>query len=306
MTEGQNVYSIGSKIWPGIANVGGNLTAEEETNLKELISQLAEYIAIGLEEKEISRFTFPLFKPFNAVFGITKEYIFAIISSLTGGVATLSFFDWRNESNITMETAIQSVQQQLGWNISASFDISSHLLEIGSIERQSLLKKVANKFVIDIKKQIQSQNLKIKFEPIFKTKLENLEIDPSLCFVLMPFKPEFNRIYSDVLRPTIEQTNLKALKADAIFSTTPIVEDIWTHIAKAKLIIADVTDKNPNVFYELGLAHAIGKTVIIITQHRDDIPFDIAYIRYLIYEDNQTGWDNLRVGLTQTIMSVCK
>ena len=62
-----------------------------------------------------------------------------------------------------------------------------------------------------------------------------------------------------------------------------IIKDIWASIYRAKIIIADCTGKNPNVFYEIGVAHAIGKSVILITQNESDIPFDLRHLRYLIY-----------------------
>lgn len=59
-------------------------------------------------------------------------------------------------------------------------------------------------------------------------------------------------------------------------------------------VIEDVTDKNPNVFYELGIAHTLGKNVIIITQNKNHTPFDIQHIRYIQYNDNEDGWNNLK------------
>jgi hypothetical protein len=172
------------------------------------------------------------------------------------------------------------------------------------LTRKDELEGQAKNIVEKIKEQLIHQQHKVTFKPIFRTSLDELETDPKLCFVLMPFKPEFDRIYKDVLQPAIKDTGLKPLRADDIFSPTPIVEEVWSHIAKSKLIIADVTDKNPNVFYELGLAHTIGIPVIIITQNKEDVPFDIAYIRYLTYKDNESGWSNLRQDLMKTISAI--
>jgi hypothetical protein len=72
------------------------------------------------------------------------------------------------------------------------------------------------------------------------------------------------------------------------------------------LIVADVTGKNPNVFYELGLAHTIGKDVIIITQSDDDVPFDLKYLRYIKYVDNTAGWKTLAGNLDKFIQSTLK
>jgi hypothetical protein len=79
------------------------------------------------------------------------------------------------------------------------------------------------------------------------------------------------------------------------------MEDVWTGILSAKVIIADITGRNPNVFYELGVA--IGKDVIIITQNLDDIPFDINRYRCIQYEDNADGYDKLESELLKHLAS---
>jgi hypothetical protein len=122
----------------------------------------------------------------------------------------------------------------------------------------------------------------------------DLTIDKDLCFVLMPFQPNFYRIFEDHIKPTLKKKFKRVIKADDIYESNSIIEDIWIQINKARLIIADVTNKKPNVFYELGIAHTVGKDVIIITQNEDDIPFDISYIRYIHYNDNEEGWNHLK------------
>jgi hypothetical protein len=70
------------------------------------------------------------------------------------------------------------------------------------------------------------------------------------------------------------------MKADEIFAPANyITKNIWQLINRSSLLIADVTITNPNVFYELGIAHTIGRDVIIIPQNKDDIPFDIQSLQ---------------------------
>jgi len=299
MTEEQPVFKVGLTIWPSMSNVGGNPTGrEKEKELRQLFTELAEYVAKSLEENGISRFAFPMFRPFNAVFGVTQDNILVIVSSLAGGLATLRFMDWKDAPGINLEQAVAGVRQQLGWSDISTFKVPSSLMYRNSQDRQNELEEIAKNFVERTKEQLLHQQRKVTFQPIFRTSLEELETDPNLCFVLMPFKPDFNRIYEHILQPAIKEAGLNPLRADEIFSPTPIVEDVWTHIARSRLIIADVTDKNPNVFYELGLSHAIGIPVIIITQNKEDVPFDVAYIRYLIYTDDEAGWQKLKKAIS--------
>lgn len=69
-----------------------------------------------------------------------------------------------------------------------------------------------------------------------------------------------------------------------LFTAGHIIEEIWTAIVSAILIIADCSGRNPNVFYEIGLAHAIGKPVILITRDEEDVPFDLHHRQYIRYD----------------------
>lgn len=107
--------------------------------------------------------------------------------------------------------------------------------------------------------------------------------DSGLCFVLMPFKKELQPVYEDHIRKIVESEGLSCLRSDEIIKPNQITRDIWEKVNRARLIIADLTGKNPNVFYEVGLAHAIGKDVILITQTAKDVPFDLKALRYIEY-----------------------
>lgn len=113
--------------------------------------------------------------------------------------------------------------------------------------------------------------------------------DPELVFVLSPFKSPFDEIFNEHIKKVVEKFGLVCQKADDIFSPHQITEDIWQQINKARFIIADLTHKNPNVFYEVGIAHTVGKDVILITQSKDDVPFDLQYLRYIYYEYTPPG-----------------
>ncbi len=83
--------------------------------------------------------------------------------------------------------------------------------------------------------------------------------DSNLCFVLMPFLESVEPIYKDHIKPLIESEGISCQRADEIVGTNIITYDIWEKINRARFIVADLTGKNPNVFYEVGLAHAIGR-----------------------------------------------
>jgi len=136
--------------------------------------------------------------------------------------------------------------------------------------------------------------------PIWKGR--NFTTDTTLCFCLLPFRDDFFRVYEEGIVAAVEACGLRATHAGQIFDNREIIEDIWDSICSARVIVADVTDRNPNVFYELGMCHTLGKEVIAITQNPDDVPFDIRHRRYIHYNSGQMA--SLRSRLQQTIQRV--
>lgn len=103
------------------------------------------------------------------------------------------------------------------------------------------------------------------------------------AFVLMPFADEFNDIYKLGIQETAAGKNVIAERIDEQIYSESILERIYRQIDTADFIIADMTDKNANVFYEVGYAHAKEKICTLITRSADDIPFDLKHHRHIIY-----------------------
>lgn len=129
-----------------------------------------------------------------------------------------------------------------------------------------------------------------KSKKITKTVSTKKIVSGGICFVIMPFGGWFDSYYSDIYCPAILKSGLDPRRADDLYRPSNIVQDIWDLTKKAKLLLADLTNKNANVFYELGLAHALAKPVIIITESIDDIPFDLRSLRIIEYDKNEPGW----------------
>lgn len=124
--------------------------------------------------------------------------------------------------------------------------------------------------------------------------IKNYKVDKKLAVVLMPFREDWSSDVYKVLRDSLRLSGFKAWRSDAEHKDDVIVESIWEYINKAAFVIADCTTRNPNVFYELGLAHVIGKSVFICAQRAEDIPFDIKAIRYFSYSLKPSGVAKLR------------
>lgn len=111
------------------------------------------------------------------------------------------------------------------------------------------------------------------------------------CFVMQPFGGHLGTYYEAIFKPAIEQAGLTPIRADDdIFATGKIMDQVWRGIRKATVLVAELTSKNPNVFYELGLAHALEKPVILVSSNQDDVPFDLRHIRAIFYDTNDPFW----------------
>jgi len=113
-------------------------------------------------------------------------------------------------------------------------------------------------------------------------------IEGTLISAMMPFHPKFNAVY-ETLRRTADAMGLRCRRADDIWENPAVIQDVVSLIDRSAVVICDCTDRNPNVFYEIGIAHTLGREVILITQNDADIPFDLRHLRYVRYLNNGEG-----------------
>lgn len=107
----------------------------------------------------------------------------------------------------------------------------------------------------------------------------------TFCFVLMPFDEEFEDIYKLGIKESCIDAGAYCERVDEQIFSESILERIYNQISKADIVIADMTNRNPNVFYEVGYAHALGKQTILLTKNSSDIPFDLKHYPHIIYKN---------------------
>ncbi len=152
-----------------------------------------------------------------------------------------------------------------------------------------------------------AEDKKEKIKAATKEKGDTKKVDQEKdkCFVLMPFHEPVLSYFSDIIEPTIKKTDLVPITADSLFTSASIIDYIWKMIQEAKVLVAILTERNPNVFYELGLAHALGKPVILVSATMDDVPFDLRPYRVIIYNYMDPKWgDKLETDIEKAIFSV--
>jgi hypothetical protein len=289
--------------WAGAYRGGGNLDEKIKNQMRTLLDDFGIVLEEEAKEAGIDRFVFPLYREFNLLGALTTDQVLFVIAPSMGGMPTFSWLDWRDDVNYPQgQELANAVKRELGWTSISILPFPTFLLDAEFEKRSPLLRVLAKSLIKDAISKAERQARIVRLRPIFKGR--EFLVEKDLCFVLMPFREQFFRIYNEHIKPTLEDVGLRVMKADDIFGTTEIMEDIWEHINKARIIVADVTSRNANVFYELGIAHTVGKSVIILTQNKNDVPFDLAHLRYIKYTDDNEGWNKLKSELKKTALKV--
>lgn len=125
------------------------------------------------------------------------------------------------------------------------------------------------------------------------------------CFVISPFGQPFDEYYEKIYQPAIAKAGLQPIRGDEVYNTGAVIDDIFAAISSSTLVVCDATGRNPNVNYELGVAHALQKPAILITQSVDDVPFDYRHLRVITYDRTKVDWaKQLEISIHKTILAV--
>ena len=125
--------------------------------------------------------------------------------------------------------------------------------------------------------------------------------------MVMPFNDRIAEdIYKNSTCQIMERYGMNVVRADSIFSANPIFDDIIAAIEQAALVLVDISARNPNCFYELGVAHTLKRSRTIMITHDDynSAPFDIAHFRIIQYSDSIAGKTKYEECLRRTVSSV--
>jgi hypothetical protein len=122
---------------------------------------------------------------------------------------------------------------------------------------------------------------------------------------MIPFHPSFDPVYA-TLQYTAEAAHLRCRRADDIWENPAVIQDVVSLIDRSRIVICDCTGRNPNVFYEIGIAHTLGREVILITQAEADIPFDLRHLRFVQYLNNSEGLNALSTRLKPRLISLAQ
>lgn len=141
--------------------------------------------------------------------------------------------------------------------------------------------------------------------PIVFDVLTPPRIDPLQASAMMPFSGGFAAVY-EAIEGAVGAVGMRCNRADNIWEHHTVIQDVVSLIDRSRVVICDLSGRNPNVFYEAGISHTLGREVILITQHSDDVPFDLRHIRYLPYLNNAEGLTRLQRQLTDRMQTILR
>jgi AbiJ N-terminal domain 5 len=126
---------------------------------------------------------------------------------------------------------------------------------------------------------------------------------PRLVAVMMPFEARFAGVH-EAIKAACANAGMECERADNVWEHSVIIQDVFRLIWKSAIVVCDFSGRNPNVFYECGIAHTLGKHVIPLAQHESDVPFDLRHHRYLPYQPNGEGLAALRDELSKRLRTL--
>ncbi len=127
-------------------------------------------------------------------------------------------------------------------------------------------------------------------------------------FVMMPFAEPFDTLYRDVILPVAKHAGFDVVRVDEIPGPGVILDDIQMQIEKSRAVVAEISTQNPNVFYELGHAHALRKPAVLLVRRQEGerMPFDIRGYRATFYDDSIGGKKTVEANLRQHLSAVLR
>lgn len=271
-----------------MASVGGDLPEAERQPLQDIAKAFGDAVrrlalAKGLPASKQAVWNAQWF--FGAVDGQAYHILFA---EQAGAQTSIRFMDLRKHGVVPLDTLAADVRMNIGEPI---YGFSIPVADAKSGKRDTLINTHASAYVESVV-QTRSQSA-----------APTAKVDQKLCFVIMSFSdnPQLRDFYELGIKPTIEKLGYRCERIDEQQFNGSIRDRILKNIAAAKFIVADVTEARPNCYYELGIAHSLGKEVVHLANDTGDIHFDIKDFNFIIYKRIADLKEKLEQRLNSTV-----
>lgn len=129
----------------------------------------------------------------------------------------------------------------------------------------------------------------------------DLEVEKKTVFVLTPFHDRYKLMFESI-SIALRDIGLSVLRGDEDYVKTDLLQHVIKQIARARLLIVNLDGRNPNVFYELGVAHALGKQTILVSSNLEEVPFDLKSYKLVVYDSNEDLKEKIKVAVSQALV----
>ncbi len=283
---------------------GGDLPGDVASKIDGLLTQFMEIVSKEVQSSKVRTAVVRSMLQCSIINVLDSQHLYVAAQKQTGMASTLNL-DYRSQS-FPIEEIASAAQWEFGFDDPFVIRFPAYLLDMTPSDRLMPLEAIADSHIQSEVNRIHRQMNVIQINPIFGPAA--FGVDPRLAFVLMPFTDELTQIYNAFIKPTIEDAafGLICRRADDIKSNKAIIQDIWKSICEARLIVADLSGLNPNVMYELGIAHTLGKETVLIYQRGREVkfPFDLSHIRRIEYDNNALGGKQLEGEFRETLAAI--
>ena len=150
---------------------------------------------------------------------------------------------------------------------------------------------------------VVSSGVRLTVTPTVFDPPSDLRIDESLVSVMMPYDEAFEPIWQTIER-SCKEVGVRCQRVKNIWEADTIIKDVFSLLFRSSVVIVDLSGKNPNVMYETGIAHTLGRAVIPISQSVSDVPFNLKHHRVLTYLANAEGLRQLKTMLVDRLSTL--
>lgn len=282
-------------------------------NMEEILKKKIETLLYSLQietnrlcaENKLNPFIFGFLKRCSVFVLADKSKVFIIGTNLgADGIQKTLFYEVDQECNCLLNV-FHLVKRDIGFEQPFGIELERQLVEsLTDDNKNELASLIAVEYIRKVKDSTGISMSIVKYNPSFSGR--GFITDSNLFLCLAPINKQYDTIFEKhICKAIIEiDKSFSCIKADNIFNDMQTIEGIWSKINQARVVIADVSERSPDVFYEIGIAHAVGKKVIFITRTLEDIPIDIRQSGCIVYENTQIGMSALEEQLKSTIHAV--
>ena len=278
---------------------GGDMPTDLIEKVDGLLDQFMGIVDHMVEEQKIQRGVVRSTNPSSIVAVLDKATLYILAQHHAGSLSTM--YTYHPDKQISEQKALSSARWEFGYEDPYMIVFPAVILEESDRARRDILRVIALAHVeAEVERAISLMSL-MQIRPLFGH--ASYIVDDRTASVLLPLTDEGDDLYDEGLKPALEGAGLIPRRALDFGEDEEKLKAIWRDICRSRMVVADLTDSDPLVMYELGIAHAVGKESLILCRRGRCPPFPkkLIHANILEYDGGEDGLVKLRVELAEVL-----